>query len=58
MSMTSIVRLGLGFLALLWGLYNANLYFRKEGNRFTSALAALILFGLGAYLLLDGLVNP
>ena len=49
----SIVRIVLGILFILWVLYNANSYFRKEGNRFTIAIAALFALALGVYLLVD-----
>jgi len=50
-----IVRLVIGALLIAWGLYNANLFFRKQGNRTTSAVAALVLFLLGVGLVVQTL---
>ena len=52
----SIIKIVVGVLLVLWGVYNANSYFRKEGNRFTSAIAALFALALGVFLIVDELV--
>ena len=51
-----IAKIAVGILFILWGLYNANSYFRKEGNRFTSALAALFGLVIGVYLIADEII--
>jgi len=51
-----IAKIVIGILFVLWGIYNANSYFRKEGNRFTSALAALCGIAIGVYLIADEIV--
>ena len=51
-----IVKIVVGILFILWGIYNANSYFRKEGNRFTSALAALCGIAIGVYFIVDEIV--